>query len=482
MSRQLVWFAVILTLASTGYASGSEATAASSLDVSHSMLAWFCVLVLVLAYALVVTEEVTHLRKSKPVMLAAGLIWLLVAIAGHSQGEMAVVKANLEHAMLEYGELFLFLLTAMTYINVLAERQVFTALKSWLTNLGLSYRNVFWLTGILSFFLSPVIDNLTTALVMCSVVLAIGRDKPGFVGVSCVNIVVAANAGGTFSPFGDITTLMVWQQGILSFNKFFALFVPALVNYLVPAVIMSFAITRDKPDQGGETIHMKRGAVTVIFLFLATILTTVCFEHFLALPPALGMTTGLSYLMLFGYYLKDVSGKPDFSTGNITQQGGFDIFRKIQQAEWDTLLFFYGILLSVQGMATLGYLSLLSHHIYEQMPSLMPGLFDTQTQANAIVGVLSAIIDNIPVMYAVLTMLPQMPQGQWLLVTLTAGVGGSLFSIGSAAGVALMGQAEGMYTFLRHLKWSWAIALGYVASIAVHLWVNNTYFSTFPPV
>jgi Na+/H+ antiporter NhaD/arsenite permease-like protein len=141
----------------------------------------------------------------------------------------------------------------------------------------------------------------------------------------------------------------------------------------------------------------------------------------------------------------------------------FEVFNKVARAEWDTLLFFYGVVLCVGGLGFLGYLALASEVMYTQWGP---------TSANIAVGVLSAVVDNIPVMFAVLTMQPDMSQGQWLLVTLTAGVGGSLLSVGSAAGVALMGQARGQYTFFSHLKWTPVIALGYAAGIAAHLWLN----------
>jgi Na+/H+ antiporter NhaD/arsenite permease-like protein len=141
----------------------------------------------------------------------------------------------------------------------------------------------------------------------------------------------------------------------------------------------------------------------------------------------------------------------------------FDIFISMKRVEWDTLMFFYGVVMCVGGINAMGYLAILSHWMYV---GLGP------TWANVLVGVLSAIVDNIPVMFAVLSMNPDMSHGQWLLVTLTAGVGGSLLSIGSAAGVALMGQARGAYTFFAHLKWIWAIALGYAASILAHLLIN----------
>jgi Na+/H+ antiporter NhaD/arsenite permease-like protein len=295
------------------------------------------------------------------------------------------------------------------------------------------------------------------------------------VSIACINIVVAANAGGAFSPFGDITTLMVWQKGFVDFWTFFALFVPSAVNFLVPAAIMHFAIPNEKPQTSGEEIPMRRGARRIIVLFLLTIATAVSFHNFLHLPPVLGMLTGLAYLQLFGYFLRKTHTKQRNATPYDANKANemigdvvpFDVFNKIARAEWDTLLFFYGVVLCVGGLGFIGYLAMASEVMYTQWGA---------TPANVTVGILSAIVDNIPVMFAVLTMQPDMSTGQWLLVTLTAGVGGSLLSIGSAAGVALMGQARGKYTFFSHLKWTPAIALGYAASILVHMWVNKGMF------
>ncbi len=327
---------------------------------------------------------------------------------------------------------------------------------------------MFWLTGILAFFISPIADNLTTALIMCAVILAVGEGQPKFVAIGCVNIVVGANAGGAFSPFGDITTLMVWQKGILDFATFFNLFLPSVVNFVIPAAIMQFAIPTGSPAKAeGDLVAMKIGGLVIVVLFLCTIVTAVCFHNFLHLPPVFGMMTGLAYLKFFGYYLRQKGkaeiDKSDMPTSNVVGDD-FDIFDKIAKAEWDTLFFFYGVILAVGGLGFIGYLGMTSEFMYGELGA---------TTANILVGVLSAIVDNIPVMFAVLTMNPQMDQLQWLLVTLTAGVGGSLLSIGSAAGVALMGQARGQYTFFGHLKWTPVIALGYGASIWVHFLVNG---------
>ena len=422
---------------------------------------YLSLVVFVSAYALVILEENIHMRKSKPVMMAAGLIWALIGIAFMQAGQSAVAHEHAVQIIEEYGELFLFLLVAITYVNTLEERRGFLVLRARLVGIGLSYRQLFVLTGVLAFFLSSVLDNLTTSLVMGAVVMAIGSGNPRFVAIGCVSIVVAANAGGAFSPFGDITTLMVWQKGKLSFFEFFVLFVPSVVNWVVPAAIMFFAVPRGKPAPHAERARAKPGMIGVAVLFGLTIVTAVSFKNFLLLPPALGMMAGLGYLQMWSFYLQR-KGKKHNDEDMI-----LDSFTQVQRVEWDTLLFFFGIIFAVGGLGVLGYLSLASQVLYVGMGD---------TYANVIIGALSAIVDNIPLMFAVLTMDPQMSDGQWLLITLTTGTGGSLLAIGSAAGVALMGQARGLYTFSSHLRWSWAIALGYGASIGAHMLVNAHLF------
>lgn len=500
--------------AEAAHGTAEEGAHGGLLDLRMHWVGFASIAIFVIAYLLVMLEEVTHMRKSKPVIIAAGLIWLLVGFAYTQAGNSHVAEEAIRHALLEYAELMLFLLAAMTYVNAMDERRVFDALRNWLTKAGFSYRQLFWITGILAFLLSPLIDNLTTALVMGAVVMAVGTGNSRFVPLACVNVVIAANAGGAFSPFGDITTLMVWQRGHAEFFDFFAIFLPSVVNYIIPAIILYMAVPNERPVASSfsneplpvaEGIHgaaahaaegpsgsgvtatatatattvtmdagalpasgtagtiriMKHGAWSIIALFAATIATAVSFHNFVGLPPVFGMMLGLGYLQVFGFYLRRISRR----TGD--HEIGLDTYIQTARAEWDTLLFFYGVIMAVGGLSLVGYLGTLSIVLYDGFGA---------TTANIVIGVLSAILDNIPLMFAVLTMEPEMSLGQWLLITLTAGVGGSLLSIGSAAGVALMGTARGYYTFFSHLKWSWAIALGYVASIATHLFINGHLF------
>jgi NhaD family Na+/H+ antiporter len=437
------------------------------MDLTAQWVGVAAITVFVLAYSLVITEEYTSLRKSKAVILGAGIIWAMIGYRYAQGGIVHEAEEAVQEFVLEFAELFLFLLTAMTYVNSMSERNVFNALRDWLVSRNLTYRALFWITGSLAFLLSPLIDNLTTALVMCAVVLAVGRGNSRFISVACINIVVGANAGGAFSPFGDITTLMVWQRGIVEFQTFFALLVPSLVNFLLPAFVMSFAVPAEQASGSMERTRMKRGAKRIMFLFACTITTAVCFHNFLSLPAFLGMMTGLAYLKFFGYYLRIThipTPTDDPQYGEAGDVVPFDSFREVERVEWDTLLFFFGVIMCVGGLSFIGYLEHVSHYIYGELGP---------TTANVLVGVMSAVVDNIPVMVAVLEMHPTMDMQQWLLVTLTAGVGGSMLSIGSAAGVALMGQARGEYTFFRHLKWTPVIALGYAASIWVHMLINK---------
>lgn len=458
----------------SGQSSAETLADTSHFDLTQTWVGYLSLFLFFIAYCFVILEEKIHLRKSKPVLLVAGIIWMIIGISYAQHGISHEVEEGIRHIFLEYAELFFFLLVAMTYINSMIDRGVFEALRSWLVSRQYSYKALFWITGLLAFFISPIADNLTTALIMCAVVLAVGKGKPKFVSLACINIVVAANAGGAFSPFGDITTLMVWQKGILEFGEFLNLFIPSLVNFLVPALIMNFAVTNGRPERAevDDEALLKRGGFMIVGLFFVTIVTAVCFHNFLHIPPVYGMMLGLAYLKIYGYYLKqslkveivDSSGVVSDHLDRGHSKDDFDVFDRVAQAEWDTLLFFYGVILAVGGLSFIGYLSGVSTFLYVELGP---------TTANILVGLLSAIIDNIPVMFAVLTMHPEMSQTQWLLVTLTAGVGGSLLSIGSAAGVALMGQARGQYTFFRHLKWTPVIMLGYAASIYVHLWLNG---------
>ncbi len=447
-----------------------------SADYTSHWVGLLCIAVFIGALLLVAVEEFTLLRKSKPVLISAGVIWALIAWVEQSTPGVPLGSAEsaVRHNLLRYSELMLVILVVMTYVNAMSERQVFSSLGRLIRARSYSYRFLFWATGLITFLLAPFLDNLATALVAGSIIVVIGGSNGRFIALACTNIVIAANAGGAFSPFGDLTTLMVWQSdvvasdGALGFWTFFKLLPASLVCYLVPTIIMHFAVPEGRPESVASPALMRRGAKRVMLLFLATIATAVLFRGVLELPAAVGMLTGLSYLQFFGYYLKKTHRRTEAASDEegmgvplaLDSENPFDIFTRIARSEWDTLFFLYGIAMSVGGLAYLGYLHLASDLLYGQMGA---------TTANISLGLMTTLLEDIPVMYGVLAMMPDMSQAQWLLVTLAVGTGGSILAIGSAAGVALMGQAREHYTFFYHLRWSPAILAGYACGVGTHL-------------
>ncbi len=428
-------------------------------NLANTWAGYLSLICFLLAYTLVIFEEKIHMRKSKPVVLIGCVMWGIIGIyeAGHGGGH---AHDHVKELIAEIGELFFFLLVAMTYINTLDERNVFKCLRSWLLSRGLGFRKLFWATGIITFFLSPLADNLTSALLMSTVALAVSNGNRAFIVPAFVNIIVAANAGGAWSPFGDITTLMVWTSGKVETLKFSYLMIPSVVNWIIPALIMYPFVPNEHPEAGDEEIKLKPGAKVIIGLGILTVAMAVSFHQFLHLPPFMGMMLGLGLLMMKGFYLKKWGEKQFLLDMGISDERRttprFDIFKKVEGVEFDTLLFFFGVLTAVGALQYIGYMAIVSENMY--------GNFGP-TISNVLVGIISAVVDNIPVMYAVLKMDPAMGLDQWLLITLTAGTGGSLLSVGSAAGVAVMGVDRENYTFMSHLKWVPAIAVGYIASI-----------------
>ncbi len=448
------------------------------LSLTGHIVGYLSILVTVLAYVAAMSEEVLELRKSKPMVLGSSLVWFAICIYYALHGEAKVAALAFESNLLAYIELFLFILVSMTYLNAMEERGVFDGLRIWLLNRQYSYRQLFWITGVLAFLLSTVISGMAIALILGSVAAAVGKRNKEFAAFACLNIVIATNAGGSLSPLGGISTLFVWQNKILHFYEFFTLAVPCMVNFLVPAAIMHFFVPKETPAASTSKIWLRRGSKVVIFLFVLTLSITVWSNIVLQLPPAAGMMAGLGLLQFFSFYLTKTAHevKSDFAhvyqlfqveAPRNNKKQDFDIFKNISTVDWDTLLFFYGAMMLIGALGFIGYLDSIAHFLFG---SISP------TLANTIIGLSSAFVDNGTLMFAVLSMHPDLVTGQWLLLTLTLGVGGSLLAIGSAPGVALLGLIKDGYSFAFHMRWTPVILLGYFASIAVHFWVNARYF------
>ncbi|MCP4969238.1 MAG: sodium:proton antiporter [Arcobacter sp.] len=445
---------VLMTLLFTSVAlfASSGSSTGEIPDLTTTWVGFACLFIFVIGYYFVAAEEKYQIDKAKPALFIGTFMFMLVALYySLNHLNMDLVHTQAQHLILEIAEIFFFLFVAMTYIESLIHMGVFDKLKYNLVSKGYTYRKLFWVTGFIAFFLSPIADNLTTALILSTVLITIEKTRRDFLIPGAINIVVAANAGGAWSPFGDITTLMAWTAGKGTFGDFLFLFPASILGYLVTAFFLAKFVPDEAPSFDAskeESPVMSEGAKVVMFLGVFTIFCAVMSHQVLHLPAMWGMMFGLSLLKVYSFGLKKKYGVDHFN-----------IFHSMAKIENNTLMFFFGILAAVGALYFIGWLSLAAV-VYD--PSVLG-----PTWSNIGVGFLSAIVDNVPVMSAVLKASPAMGLDQWMLVTLTAGVGGSLISFGSAAGVGVMGKLHGIYTFGAHMKYSWTILIGYIVSIIV---------------
>lgn len=421
----------------------------SAHHLTWSVVGILSLIIFIIGYYFIATEEKYNLNKSKPALFIGTFMFMIIGIYFAANGlDVEPLHDEMKVLILEIAEIFFFLFVAMTFIETMIERNIFDVLKYKLISKGYTFKQLFWLTGFLAFFISPVADNLTTALILSTVLFTIDKTTKEFLVPSAINIVVAANAGGAWSPFGDITTLMAWTAGKGEFIDFLALFPASIIGYLITALLLSRVVPDGRPpfsEQTNKIEILKPGAKVVIYLGVATIAIAVLGHQFFHFPAMWGMMFGLAILKLYSYKLKRRDGE------------SFDVFVNMKHVENDTLLFFFGILSAVGALHFLGFLEYIIV-IYDKIGP---------TFGNIGVGIISAIIDNVPVMSAILKANPSMGLDQWLLVTLTAGIGGSLISFGSAAGVGVMGRLKGIYTFQAHMQYSWTILIGYAVSLIV---------------
>ena len=433
------------------FASAGASTGAIP-DLTMTWVGFACLFIFVVGYYFVAAEEKYEIDKAKPALFIGTFMFMLVALYySLNHLNMDLVHTQAQHLILEIAEIFFFLFVAMTYIESLIHMGVFDRLKYNLVSKGYTYRKLFWVTGIIAFFLSPIADNLTTALILSTVLITIEKTRKDFLVPGAINIVVAANAGGAWSPFGDITTLMAWTAGKGAFSDFLFLFPASITGYVVTAVILAKFVPNEVPEFDAskeEKPKMSEGAKVVMGLGVFTIFCAVMSHQVLHLPAMWGMMFGLSLLKVYSYGLKKKYGIDHFN-----------IFHSMAKIENNTLMFFFGILAAVGALYFIGWLALAAV-VYD--PNVLG-----PTWSNIGVGFLSAIVDNVPVMSAVLKANPSMEHAQWMLVTLTAGVGGSMISFGSAAGVGVMGKLHGIYTFGAHMKYSWTVLIGYIVSCII---------------
>jgi Na+/H+ antiporter NhaD/arsenite permease-like protein len=447
--------------------------AASALDLTETWAGYWCLLMFVLAHALAYTEEYTSLRGFKPFLLYSGVMWLLVAYyyATH-HGDLVLVSTAYEEMLSGFAETFLLLLVVMAYVNSLEERRMTEAVASWIRG-DFTYRRAFWVFGWLAFFMSGFVYNVVVATLLGAVLVSVGhygadRAEARFVGLTSIAIVVASNAGGVLTPFGDVATLLIWRHTHIQVQQFFLLFLPALVNWLVIGWFLSRAVPEGGFVPEDERYRMKRGANRILVLFLITLTTTVAGVQIFALPAVLGMMLGLSYLAFFYYYLKMTFELSTVRVGTLEDSMPIDMGNVIARVEWSIPLYYYGVLASTAALGVMGYFQWLSDAAASTGPTFFAVLF----------GVLSAVIENTALIYAATAQFgSDNSLGQWLLLLLTTSVGGSLL-IGSAPALILLAITRGSgYTLGEHVRWTKYIALGFFAAVLTHLIVNFWTFS-----
>lgn len=407
------------------------------------------IFVFIIGYILIAFEHNLNINKAATALFTGVLCWTLFILDSSDTHE--TVKALTEHLGDIAGILF-FLLGAMTVVELIDAHDGFTLITKYITTTNA--RKLLWIVGLISFFLSAVLDNLTTTIVMVSLLRKLISDQNKrlyFVGL----VVIAANAGGAWSPIGDVTTTMLWIGGRITTNHIIVeLFLPSLVCLIVPILILSVRMKGNltRPEQTSEDFKVAslKDRNIIFFAGIGILLFVPVFKTVTHLPPFMGMLLGLALLWFISEFLHK---KKDDALKN-----NFSVVRALEKIDTPSILFFMGILLSIAVLEIGGQLHKLS--------AWLGTLFSSSEAIAYVIGLLSAIVDNVPLVAASIGMydLQTFPADSvfWTFLAYCAGTGGSALIIGSAAGVAAMGIEK--ISFVWYLKNISLIALlGYTA-------------------
>ena len=420
-------------------------------------------LVFGIGYFLIVTEAWIKINKTATALFTGVLCWIIIVFA---QGSLPAVAA-LSHHLASISEILFFLLGAMTIVELVDAHEGFDVITSRITTTNKTA--LLWVVSLLAFFLSAVLDNLTTAIVMVSLLRKLISDKNDrmlFIGM----IVIAANAGGAWSPIGDVTTTMLWIGGQVSaLNIIQKLFLPSLICMLAPLIFLSFKLkgnvqTPEKLSNLDSIQTSESERNIVFFSALALLFFVPVFKTLTGMPPYMGILFGLSLLWILTEIIhksKDNEYKEQYS-----------VARALQRIDVPSILFFLGILLAIACLESAELLSGLAAHLSTFTQS--------KTLIAILIGLLSAVVDNVPLVAASMGMYDyKMDDFFWEFVAYCAGTGGSILIIGSAAGVAAMGMEK--IDFLWYVKRISLIAmLGYFAGAIVYL-IIQPYLAVHPP-
>ena len=424
------------------------------------------IVVFILGYAAIALEHPLRMNKAAPALLTGMLVWSLVMVANENlfPAGHGAVDDRLEalfHHLGEISSILFFLLGAMTVVELMDAHGGFEVVTD---RIGSKNKLVLlWMVGFLTFFLSAALDNLTTAIVMAALVRKLIGQKEDlwmFGGV----VIIAANAGGAWSPIGDVTTIMLWIGGqVTTWSIITQLLVPSLVCLVLPLAWLSYSMRGnvDRPEANGESeerVVSKRQQYTVFVMGVVTLLGVPVFKAYTHLPPFMGIMFGLALLWMYTEYVH---------TRSMKETGQYQVAAILRRIDHSSILFFLGILIAVAGLQTAGHLTLLSGWLSEQLPNVYA--------TNSILGVLSAIVDNVPLVAAAQGMYPLSAyppdHAFWELLALCAGTGGSMLIIGSAAGVAVMGVLG--IEFMWYVRRMFVPALiGYAGGIVAY-WLMN---------
>ncbi len=422
-------------------------------------LEWLMVAVFVAGYLAIALEHFIKLNKAASAILTGVICWIIYSVA--SADRVAMEGHLLEH-LGDIASILFFLLGAMTIVTIVDMHDGFTVITNRVRTTSKS--KLLWILTILAFFLSSLLDNLTTTIVMISLInriLTEKKDKWFFSGF----MVIAANAGGAFSPIGDVTTTMLWIGGqITAWSIIEKTFLASLAVVLVPLVIAGLQFRGQHfapvaPREENEMVVSYKNARIVLIAGVLSLVAVPFFKQATHLPPLMGMLFSLGFMWVLTTYMHRNQAQ-DF-------QKRFSITRALEIVDTPTILFFLGILLAISALQSHGLLNELATWVNTVIPDIKVIAFA--------MGILSAVIDNVPLVAALQGMysLETFPQGHefWEAIALTCGTGGSIIIIGSAAGVAAMGiQSIDFFWYL--MKIGWLALVGFVAGNLV-FWLQH---------
>ncbi len=400
---------------------------------------------------LAIAFEHSHaINKSWIAILTGSVMWIVLAFGETSERLNEAINKGSQ----EIFGLIIFLMGAMTIVEMMAHFRFFDWIESKILELNISDRALFWILGLVAFFASAIFDNLTCTLIMIQIGRHVYHKQENFT-IFVINTVIAANAGGAMSPVGDVTTIMLWLA-----SKFTAWqimlhgFLPSVTAWVIPQLILTSKIhSEDRKQRERKEVPPLKWSIILLGLITFGFAVTV---NIVNLPPFIGILMGLGVAAsVIDLRLKK---------GTLRKEAN-KIVHVIKNIDMATLVFFVGILLAVDALEHHGILTQIAHIIFGSVPGSDPKLI---VFGHTTLGLISSILDNVPLTAAAMDMLPNSVHYQyWILLALTAGTGGSILVIGSAAGVAAMGQVHDL-SFVRYLKkGSIPALLGYFSAIGV---------------